>query len=829
MKATDIKQQVSVERLFVHYGTPKSKTHFGCLFPENHHNGDATPSVSVKNERATCQSQGCLKGDDIFSIVGKKQGLSTFKEQRDYLINTFCLNGNQDNRRPPILRSYQWTDAKGRKRYHLRMSAGSKFLWNSKPDGTGTGKLSPCHPDLYQRENVLKAKRVIVCAGERDTETINRWLRELGLFGECCATTNHTGENAVKAESFAILDGKDAVYVLGDNDKTGGSFRAKVLKILDGKIGTLFSVYGPGPWNDITDWAEDGGTPDQFKALLETAQLYQGTLEHEATEAKDDNAIPVKDEGLIKEMADRILEENAFARDVGGSLYHFKGGVYLPNGEHVIAVAFQRILEIEKRTKQWTSHNAREIYTYISTGAPELWSRPPLDVINVQNGLLRLGRLPELLPHSSQHLCSIQMPVLFDPQATCPAWEQFIQDVIPEDTHGLLWELIAHLMVPDISFQKSFLFLGEGANGKSTLLHAIINFLGKTNVCSLTLQRLEADKFAAARLVGKLASICADLPSAHLTSSSMFKAIVGGDDIEAERKFKDSFLFSPFARLLFSANHFPESKDSSEAFFRRWLVIPFERTFAPSEQVSPHILDARLADTQELSGVLSRALAVLPQLQARGRFSECESTKGAWMEFREQTDPVANWLDLHTIEHPEAKVSRGELHKLYTKWAYHHGRPNISQKSFMQSVRRLRPRVQEGQRRIGGKVEWAFLGLGLKTDPLPDSVSHLSHHSHHPPQISLSSAGEGEERKDEGERSEKNLNRENGVTDVTRSDPRKESADVSSQNIKDFGDSVSQRNHEDDPQEAGKWCDYGVTPPSDGDLFDPQEVPYIDY
>ena len=48
----------------------------------------------------------------------------------------------------------------------------------------------------------------------------------------------------------------------------------------------------------------------------------------------------------------------------------------------------------------------------------------------------------------------------------------------------------------------------------------------------------------------------------------------------AEYKFKDSFEFVPYARLVFSANHPPKSQDASPAFFRRWLVVPFERTFA---------------------------------------------------------------------------------------------------------------------------------------------------------------------------------------------------------------------------------------------------------
>jgi len=90
--------------------------------------------------------------------------------------------------------------------------------------------------------------------------------------------------------------------------------------------------------------------------------------------------------------------------------------------------------------------------------------------------------------------------------------------------------------------------------------------------------------------VGKLANICSDLPSDHLTSTPTFKTIVGGDYLLGERKFQGSFEFLPFYRLVFSTNHCPQSKDSSTAFFRRWLVIPFARTFAPNEQISRAVL-----------------------------------------------------------------------------------------------------------------------------------------------------------------------------------------------------------------------------------------------
>jgi hypothetical protein len=97
----------------------------------------------------------------------------------------------------------------------------------------------------------------------------------------------------------------------------------------------------------------------------------------------------------------------------------------------------------------------------------------------------------------------------------------------------------------------------------------------------------EADRFSAARLYGKLANICTDLPGDRLSRSAMFKAITGCDRITAEVKYRDSFEFTRFARLQFSANRLPTSSDPSQAYFDRWLIVPFANRFRHTRREIP--------------------------------------------------------------------------------------------------------------------------------------------------------------------------------------------------------------------------------------------------
>jgi P4 family phage/plasmid primase-like protien len=464
------------------------------------------------------------------------------------------------------------------------------------------------------------------------------------------------------------------------------------------------------------------------------------------------------DKGLIRELADTILFTDHFARDAGGQLYVFERGAYRPHGDEHIARQVKRLLEARGDTKRWSSHRARETAEYLRVDAPLIWAVPPPDTLNLQNGLLDLAT-HTLRPHTPDHRSPVQLPVVYDPEATCSAWDTFCSQVLPQDCQTLAYELAALTMRPDLSNQQAVLCIGDGANGKSVLLAALTAFIGRENVAGLSLQRLESDKFSVVRLLGKLANICPDLPSDHLVSTSVFKGLTGGDQISAERKFQGSFEFVSYARLIFSANHYPQSKDSSQAFFRRWFVMPFERIFSSSEQRPRRELDAQLAQPAELSGVLNRALEALSGILARGRLSQSESTRTAMMEFQTQTDPLAAWLDRCTDLTPGGMVSKKDLHIAYGSYADATGRPPMSPKSFYAGVKRLRPTLTEAQRRVHGEVRDVFLGVELRST-IASEVSALSAHSAHSYQISLQ-CREIEEEED------KNLNKGNALNELT--------------------------------------------------------------
>jgi P4 family phage/plasmid primase-like protien len=417
---------------------------------------------------------------------------------------------------------------------------------------------------------------------------------------------------------------------------------------------------------------------------------------------------------LVRDLAGAITAKEHFARDGGRTLYVYRGGIYKPEGEMLIRQRVKHLLLDQDCSEMWSRALSNEIVEFISLDVPDLPVWPSTQLINLENGLLKV-RTRQLFPHSPEFLSTIQIPLWFDPLATCPEIKKFIGEVFPEDAIPLAWEILGDLLTPNRSVQKAICLLGEGGNGKSAFLDLATNFIGTENVCHLSLQRLEADRFSAARLYGKLANICPDLPGERLSSSAMFKSITGCDRITAEIKYRDSFEFTPFARLLFSANKLPGSADASPAFFDRWLVVPFPNRFRRTRcEIQRHMLQARLCGRAELSGALNTALEGLRRVRQRGRFTEPKVSQAEVRRYRAANDAFASWLDQYTVESPNASVPQADLHAAYESHCHQSCRRSPSKQLFGRRLREMRPHIALGQRSFAGRRAWVYGGIALR-------------------------------------------------------------------------------------------------------------------
>ncbi|GAJ00410.1 unnamed protein product, partial [marine sediment metagenome] len=265
-------------------------------------------------------------------------------------------------------------------------------------------------------------------------------------------------------------------------------------------------------------------------------------------------------------LVDDLLAEYSFKtmRDNEECLV-YEDGVYMPLGEATIKE------ECEKRVpkKFIHTHDINEIIGHIERST--YVKRPKFNsekgVLNLENGLYNI-QTGKLNPHTPEFLSNIRIPVIYDPDTDCPRVRRFFIEVLRQEDIPVIEELFGYCLIPDYTIQRAFLFLGDGANGKSTLLELLKHLIGADNCTNMSLQAIEYQRFAKAALFGKLANIYADIPATRMEHVGVFKTLTGGDTVGAEKKFKDGFSFNNTARLIFSTNKPPKVEEDTLAFWR---------------------------------------------------------------------------------------------------------------------------------------------------------------------------------------------------------------------------------------------------------------------
>jgi putative DNA primase/helicase len=254
------------------------------------------------------------------------------------------------------------------------------------------------------------------------------------------------------------------------------------------------------------------------------------------------------------------------------------------------------------------------------------------------------------------------------------------------DMAAMIQEWFGYCLIPDTRQHKAMLLVGDGGNGKSVLCEVLKLLVGNQNVSCVSLNAL-GRSFALAELYGKLVNLTIEANVKEGIEEENFKAIVAGDPIQAERKFQHPFVFKPFARFTIAMNGLFHVDDRSDGFYRRLLIVRFERKFEEAVQ------DRGLGDKlkTELPGVLNWALAGLARLEERGRFLVPQRVLDEVADYKRQNNPVLAWAEESCeLGDPLAWESGADLFKSYKAWAADNGHRPLARNKFGIELKRLK-------------------------------------------------------------------------------------------------------------------------------------------
>jgi P4 family phage/plasmid primase-like protien len=271
--------------------------------------------------------------------------------------------------------------------------------------------------------------------------------------------------------------------------------------------------------------------------------------------------------------------------------------------------------------------------------------------------------------------------------AEAPQLVEILKMWVGEPYWLTLLELVGYTTIAfRYPLNKAFMLLGQGSNGKSTFLRMLREILGKHNIASVPLQAFtNLDyRFLWTRLVGKLANIFADLPKAALGYTGIFKVLTGEDCMDFDRKGREPVgCYTNYAKMVFSANELPETRDLTHAFFRRWVLVEFPNVFPDDPGWYDKNITQELRDT-----VLTIGLEAMREVLERGAFTGETYIKERWLEESDQMYRFIRLLEKLGLakRDPKGRVEEKTLYKLYIAWAELEGAEPLDKKVFTERI-----------------------------------------------------------------------------------------------------------------------------------------------
>ena len=423
----------------------------------------------------------------------------------------------------------------------------------------------------------------------------------------------------------------------------------------------------------------DGGGPDGPDAPSDERWSWEAirTMFREAKDG-DERATPRFEAAL------KLLRDHDFATvKQNDQVYAYDGdsGIFNDDGEAVVRTELTQGLE-----EQYRAHGMNEALDHIRgrTLVDQEEMGGPDGLIAAKNCVIDLHEQSSR-DHSPEYRFLSHLGCEFDPEATAPRFQAFLNEVVPSDTErSKLQEFAGYtLMHWGLPYHKALFLVGPTASGKSTFLDTINAMLGEETVASLTPQQLTTERFSGAEFFGKWANIRNDIPAATVENTGMFKEIMAGDPMKAERKRKDPFMFEPTAKHMFAANELPSTSTDDEAFYRRILLVAFPET-VPEAERDKHLDDKLQA---ELPGVLNWALEGLQRLLANGGFTGDRSpgqTQDTWQKW---ADSVSRFKQ-NAISNGGESIPKGELYAAYLEFCRQEGIPSDTQHSMTRGLKK---------------------------------------------------------------------------------------------------------------------------------------------
>jgi putative DNA primase/helicase len=298
-------------------------------------------------------------------------------------------------------------------------------------------------------------------------------------------------------------------------------------------------------------------------------------------------------------------------------------------------------------------------------------------------------------------LVSLQSSVRYDPEADCPLFKSFLNEIFLDNDAlvKFVQRTVGYSLTGRIEEQCFFPMNGDGANGKSTLLNILSRLLGDYSKAAATATLMANQRQGVGDdlmyLAGARMITISETDKNQSLAEAKLKQMTGGDEITARVLWGSYTTFKIVGKIFVATNNLPKVNGRDHGIFRRFQIVPFNRTFQSHEQdkALPDKLEA------ELSGILNWALRGCLNWQEQG-LNPPQIVKDQLDHYQQDMDTVAKFVDAQLVLDPASKIQSSELYQEYRSWCQRMGYSQQDDKQFKASMLTIEG-IRDGRTKVG--------------------------------------------------------------------------------------------------------------------------------
>lgn len=257
------------------------------------------------------------------------------------------------------------------------------------------------------------------------------------------------------------------------------------------------------------------------------------------------------------------------------------------------------------------------------------------EYVAFKNCLLNVNTL-ETRDFTPKIFVKFQVPYNWNTKANSPFFKGKIREILDDDNKfKTFFEMVGYCFTNNNPHNKMFLFIGNGANGKSLLMDLIRAIFDKSHA-AVPLQDFNKE-FGLAPLIGCKINLLSDLPSEEIRDTGKIKIITGEDSLTINRKYKDPITTKLGCKFIGAGNTLPKIDDNSFAFWRRMIVVWLDKRFMGADR-DPHLKEKLITDTAGMEWLIYTSVTAYKKIKATG-WSE-DTLNEVRLGYMKKSDPA---------------------------------------------------------------------------------------------------------------------------------------------------------------------------------------------